>query len=216
MLALLHRTARLLLFFFPASLTVSAYSQSVSVSGPDCVISGPIYLYTISGQWQSGSTVRVCVTGGILADSGGTCIGGAGILSFVRVSWDSGGQTSGTIAVSSSLGDTTLVIQITTPLSGGQVDSSEASQSIDTLTVPSTIGVPLATGGGCQPTYVYQWQQSTDMVSWLDIAGANAQNLSFTSALAQTTFFRRKVIETVSGTIGYSNEAVVIVNYLNH
>jgi hypothetical protein len=186
-------------------------AQSVSITGPNCVLAGPPYMYNISGQWQSGSTVRVCVTGGVLADSGGTCAGGAGILSFIRVSWDSGGQTSGTIAVSSSLGDTTLVVQITTSLIGGQVDGAVANQSLDTLTTPVTLTVSPASGGACQPAYVYQWQQSADNVVWENVPGASNVQFVFSGPLKQPMYYRRVVTDNAANILAYSSVAVIWV-----
>jgi len=175
------------------------------------VIAGPIYFYNIVGQWQPGSTVRVCVTGGTLVDSGATCAGGNGILSFVRVRWDSGGQTTGTIAVTSSLGNISLSVSLTTPLSGGQINSSIANQSLDTSATPATLTAPSPTGGACQPAYVYQWQQSADNVVWVNVAGATGAQLSFLGPLAHTGYFRRLVTDNAANIQAYSNVAVILV-----
>jgi len=205
-------TARYLLLVFGILLAYRGNTQSISVSGPSCVIAGPIYLYNITGQWQPGSTARVCVTGGTLVDSGSTCAGGNGIMSFVRVRWDSGGLTTGTIAVTSSLGNTSLSVSITTPLSGGQIDSAVAYQALDTLTTPATLTVSAATGGACQPAYVYQWQQSADNVRWSVLPGATGSQFSFSGPLTQTGYFKRVVTDNVGNMTAYSNVAVVLVN----
>ena len=186
-------------------------AQSIGVTGPQCVIAGPIYFYNIVGQWQPGSTVRVCVTGGTLVDSGATCAGGNGILSFVRVRWDSGGQTTGTIAVTSSLGNISLSVSLTTPLSGGQINSSIANQSLDTSATPATLTAPSPTGGACQPAYVYQWQQSADNVVWVNVAGATGAQLSFPGPLTHTGYFRRLVTDNAANIQAYSNVAVILV-----
>jgi hypothetical protein len=194
-----------------SGLTLSVQAQSIGVTGPQCVIAGPIYFYNIVGQWQPGSTVRVCVTGGTLVDSGATCAGGNGILSFVRVRWDSGGQTTGTIAVTSSLGNISLSVSLTTPLSGGQINSSIANQSLDTSATPATLTAPSPTGGACQPAYVYQWQQSADNVVWVNVAGATGAQLSFPGPLTHTGYFRRLVTDNAANIQAYSNVAVILV-----
>src|SRR5579862_4418932 len=100
----LFHSIRLLSAFALMATTLPSQAQPVAITGPNCVIAGPVYLYNITGQWLPGSTVRVCVTGGTLVDSGAACAGGGGVLSFVRVQWDTGAPASGTIAVTSSLG----------------------------------------------------------------------------------------------------------------
>lgn len=205
-------TRLVLLAVFLNSLGLQGVAQSINITGPNCVIAGPVYLYNIVGQWQPGSTVRVCVTGGTLVDSGATCAGGNSILSFVRVVWDSGGQGSETIAVTSSLGNTSLSVSLTKPLSGGLVDSSVASQSLDTPATPATLTVSAPTGGACQPAYAYQWQQSADNLVWVNIAGATGAQLSFSGPVTQTGYFRRLVTDNAANVQAYSNVAVILVN----
>ncbi len=65
--------------------------------------------------------------------------------------------------------------------------------------------------------YTYQWEQSTRPVDgFTSISGATQQNLSFTTALSQTTYFRRKTVN--SGSTYYSNTVrldLVSVNWEN-
>jgi hypothetical protein len=169
-------------------------------------------MYTVSGHWDSSSTVKVCVTGGTLIDSGGACAGGSGILSFVRVVWDSSGITSGSLAVTTSLGDTTIAVNIAQPLSSGVMDSLTANQTLDTATTPATLTCPSATGGGCSIAYQYQWQLSYDNVIWQNLSGATSAQLPFSWPLSQTSYYRRVTINTVSNAFGYSNVAMLFVN----
>ena len=205
------RYGQFLLTLSLSVLALSTKAQSVGIAGPQCVIAGPIYLYNITGQWQAGSTVRVCVTNGTLVDSGGTCAGGGGILSFVRVNWDSG-ATSGTIAVTSSLGNSSISVSITAPLAGGQLDSAVATQSVDTLTTPATLTGSMPTGGACQPAYALQWQQSWDNVTWWNITGATDGQYIFSGPLNQTSYFRRVVNDNNAQVLAYSNIATIYVN----
>jgi hypothetical protein len=206
------RANRYLLLLLGILLAHEGDSQSVSVTGPNCVIPGPIYLYNIVGQWQAGSTVRVCVTGGTLVDSGATCAGGGGVLSFVRVQWDSGASTSGTIAVTSSLGNSSLSVSLTKHLCAGRIDSTVAYQPLDTLTTPATLTASAPTGGACQPAYAYQWQQSADNVVWVNVTGATSAQFSFAGPLNYNGYFRRVVTDNAANVMAYSNVAVIFVN----
>ena len=194
---------------------MSALSQ-VTISGPTCVVAGTVYQYRISGPWDSLSTMQVCIGSGIIADSSAaSCTVTGPPLAAVLVLWNDSATSTGTISLSSSIGNATLSVNFTESLIPGSIDSISQMQILAADSIPASINCSMDTGGSCSPTYSYQWQQSSDAVSWTDIAGANAQNLSFSAGLSQTTFFRRKVTETVSGTIGYSNVAVVSINYSN-
>ena len=194
---------------FLSSILLSGFGQSVSIVGPNCVISGPVYLYNIIGQWQAGSTVRVCVTGGTLVDSGSNCAGGGGIVSFVRVGWDSNAISPGSLAVTTSLGNDTIAVMIAQPLITGQIDSGVVNQALDTVTTPATLTCSTPAGGGCTLSFQYQWQQSFDNVVWQDIGDATSVQLSFSGPLFQTTYYRRLTTNTVSNAFGYSNVATI-------
>jgi hypothetical protein len=181
----------------------------VSISGPSCVVPGTTYQYNIIGPWDSQSTMQVCITGGSIPSSGSTCSGTGAPLSFVLVNWTAGSNNS--IQVTSSKGNSNLNVTVTTPLLGGTINSSTKSQSINYSAVAPGINCSASSGGSCTPNYSYQWQHSLDAVSWTNISGAASQNLSVIGSLKQATFFRRKVIETASGTISYSDVAFVDV-----
>ena len=187
------------------------FSQ-VSITGPTCAASGVVYQYTITGQWDSASTMQVCISGGLIADSSNvnTCSPAGGLpLSSVLVVWNS--PSGGSLTLTSTAGSASLNVSITQPLQAGTIDSSAAAQTIGFDSVPATLTCSADAGGACSPAYADQWQQSPDMLVWSDIPGATGQNLGFSSPLAQTTFFRRKVTESSSGTIAYSNAASVLV-----
>ena len=189
----------------------SANAQT-TITGPTCVVPGVVYQYSITGPWDSTSTMQVCLTGGVIADSSGsnTCTpaGGAPLYS-VLVLWNGNGSAS--LTLTASAGNANLNISVTMPLSPGSVDSSALFQTIGYDSVPQPITCTLDSGGSCSPTYSDQWQQSPDMLVWTDISGATSQNLTFNFPLTQTTFFRRKVTEAASGSIAYSNAATVDV-----
>lgn len=85
-----------------------------------------------------------------------------------------------------------VTINSSNPLSAGTITTG--SQIITYNTKPVNINATTASGGTCG-SYSYQWQSSTNNVSFSNIPGATSQNLSFASlsALTQTTYYRRKV-----------------------
>lgn len=207
----LHKSERYLLCFYLLFVLITPAIGQVSVSGPTCVLPQVIYQYNISGNWDSTSTMQACLSGGVIADSTNskTCTANASPRTSILVIWNNPGNAS--ITVTSSIGNNTININVTSPLSPGSIDTVSGRQTIFYDSIPSIINCSPDTGGSCSPTFLDQWQQSTDMLGWSDISGATAQNLTFNSPLVQATFYRRKVIETSSGTIGYSNIALVDV-----
>ena len=75
-------------------------------------------------------------------------------------------------------------------LSGGILTSSH--QTIAANTIPATITATAASGGNCGGSYSYQWEKSADNATFTTINGATGLNLSFTAALTQTAYYRRK------------------------
>jgi hypothetical protein len=66
--------------------TLLAVSQ-VTISGPTCVVAGTVYQYTITGTWDSTSTMQVCLSSGVIADStaGSSCtVTGAPLATILR------------------------------------------------------------------------------------------------------------------------------------
>ena len=134
---------------------------------------------------------------------------GGAPLSSLLVVWNNPG--TGSLTLSSALGNSTFNVTVASLLKAGTIDSSSKKQVIGYDSVPSLIICSPDSGGSCSPAYADQWQQSFDMVSWKDIQGATSGNLSISSPLTQATFYRRKVTEKTSGTIGYSDVAFVDV-----
>jgi len=183
----------------------------VSLTGSPCVIPGVVYQYNIKGNWDSATTMQVCVTGGTLHMNGAAaqaCTVPGGLrLDAVQVAWNG----SGTIKVTSSKGNASLTVTATSALQPGSIVTAAQTQTIPRKSVPLTINCNTDTGGACQPHYNYQWQQSLDRVAWVDVPGATGASLKFSAALTNSLFYRRKVTETASGTIGYSDVASVYV-----
>ena len=183
----------------------------VSIKGPGCVIPGNIYHYRIKASWDSTSTMQVCVQGGVIRNKDGstlTCTSSERFpLDGVMVVWSG----PGTIRVTTSNGNASLTVASATALRAGTIAGPSQTQIIARKAIAAMIRCSPDTGGSCSPHYSYQWQQSLDRVSWVDIPGATAAALSFTAPLTVTQFYRRKVTETNSGTVAYSDVASVFV-----
>jgi len=201
--------------FFVLILLIEGISMSsreqVTVTGPTCVMAGTVYQYTIAGNWDSISTLNVCVSGGMIADSADriNCTPTGAPVANVLVTWNNGG--TGSLTVTSSIGNGFISVVVSAPLIPGIIDSASMTQMIGYDSIPTIITCSMDVGGACNPIYSYQWQQSEDMVNWSDLPGDTLQSLSIDSGLTQSTYYRRKVTETTSGTIGYSNAAIIFV-----
>jgi RHS repeat-associated protein len=188
-----------------------AASSQLSITGNTCVATnGTQYQYTISGNWTSSTTMTWSLTNGVIAGTSNAMKSGTPVPT-IYVIWNSG-VTSGkvTLTTSNPTGSTYINISTSTSLVGGTISNS--SQTIAYNTIPATINCSVASGGGCSPSYAYQWQYSPDNITWADTSGMISQNLSFSQGLKTTTYFRRKVTESVSSTISYSGSATVFVN----
>jgi hypothetical protein len=184
--------------------------SQISISGPTCAAPGVTYQYLISGAVDTGTTITVCVAGGIIGSGATACQSGTKI-SYVLVVW-SGKSSSANITVTSSAGNGNLNVSVFNNLQGGQIDSLTNNQTIGYGSIPAQINCSAASGGACTMNYAYQWQSSLNNVMWADVPGVSGQNITVPSKLQQTTFFRRKVTETGTQTINYSNSATVFVN----
>jgi hypothetical protein len=183
----------------------------VTVTGPVCVVPATQYQYLISGTWDSASTMQVCITGGVLADSTAqSCTVTGPPLASVMIIWNS--TSTASLTVTSSSGNGSLSITITMPLVPGNLDSGSMIQTIGYDSIPGLIICSADSGGSCAPSYTDQWQASIDQVGWSDISGATGQNLDYGIPLTITTYFRRKVTEGGSSTIAYSRVVSVNVN----
>jgi hypothetical protein len=196
-----------LIFCFVLNFKTAA---QVSISGPTCVVPKVVYQYNIKTGGDSSTSIKVCFTGGMASDStGSACISKKGPFAIITVKWIKPGAAS--LSVTSSKGNSTINISVTSQLTAGSINNAVVLQTIKYDSIPLTISCSVDTGGSCSPAYAYQWQQSFDMLGWTNLSGANSQNLTISSGLKQTTFYRRKVTETTSGSISYSNVATIDV-----
>jgi RHS repeat-associated protein len=186
----------------------AAKAQSVTIFGPDCVLPGQQVTYSYQGSWSTSTSMSWCVSGGTIVTYGGTCKSGTPFPQ-IQVLWGNG--PTGSVSLNASNGSATKTVKFTTALQGGAITAG-GIQQITPGSVPATISIATPTGGYCTtPSYVYRWEQSTDSINFTEITGAESLNLSFTAALTQTTWYRRKVYETMNGFVATSPTARVYV-----
>lgn len=112
--------------------------------------------------------------------------------------------------ITSSCGSSTTTGGILTVNTSVSNNSITADQTI-CPGVPATLNGSTPTGGG--GGYIYQWQNSTDNISFSNITGATAINHSPVS-ISQTTFYRRQVSTALcsSALASTSNVVTVTIN----
>jgi hypothetical protein len=154
--------------------------------------------------------MHVCAPGASFVPLNGSCTNNGAPVASVQLVWQSG-ITSATLALTSSKGNASLAVSVTTPLQAGAIVAVNRLQSIAFRAIPTIIQCGVDSGGACSPVYTHQWQQSLDQISWTNIQSATGQNLVIGPSQEQTIFFRRQTVETQSGTVAYSNIATVQV-----
>ncbi|MBO9571604.1 MAG: hypothetical protein J7497_05270 [Chitinophagaceae bacterium] len=203
----LYRAPKLWLITF-ALFSCSIVHGQVSLTGAKCVTAKLVYQYEIKGEWRQNDKISICVEGGVLEETGTACTEKEAVSS-IRLQW-SEGRSTGKITVSSQVGTANLSVSIAPKLNPGFIETAE-KQTIAYDKVPSSLSCTQASGGNCSPSFSYQWEQSSDRIKWTPVSGATGRNLSFSTPFKQTSFFRRRVLESSSQTIAYSNIVAVFV-----
>jgi hypothetical protein len=198
-----------LLFFLSLMQGLKAFSQ-VKIAGPECIVPGTEYQYDFYGQWDKQSEMNVCVEGGLLARDNTNCYSGKAIT-YIRVIWNDE-TTKGKISVTTSSGSGSYNIKPTRVLQGGKIDSTSKLQLVQSDAIPRTINCAVAKGGNCSSSFAYQWEQSDDNLHWTEITGSVFKDLSFPTALNHTVFFRRRIFDSASNSVAYSDIAIVAVD----
>jgi|GEM_PF-1019812 len=190
--------------FFTAT---AGFAQQPYVMGTSCIQLNTEYHYFVGGVSDYQANFTWSVSGGTITESYTTYANGDG-LSSIHVTFTSLG---GAIWVQSYEGSSPQYsVNVLTTLSPGSIYSN-AYQNISYNTTPSTIYAAGATEG-CPGTHSYQWQQSPNNSNWTDMSGKTSENLTFSSGLTQTMYYRRKVTGANSGSDGYTGSATVDVN----
>jgi hypothetical protein len=98
-----------------------------------------------------------------------------------------------------------VTIDVRTNLSGGSIGNDQTICNNDTPTIIATLLNP----SGASNSYTYSWESSLNNSAWSIIPGANLVSYQ-PSALPQTTYFRKKVIDANCNSL-YTNPVTVIV-----
>jgi gliding motility-associated-like protein len=98
-----------------------------------------------------------------------------------------------------------VTVTVYSDILGGTI---EDNQTICHNTIPNQFSSTAPASGG-NNIFTYQWQWSTNGVDWNNISGANGLNYTPSTALTQTTQFRRQA--TTDCAVGYSNIVIVTV-----
>lgn len=196
---------RQIIFVLLFGLTPLWINAQITISGNSCVAAGSTETYSCSSSFTNGFPTQWCIVGGTVASTGSTCQGGTG-LSSVTVIWGSSGGSINVHVYGGTQPSGSMSVGAATTLVPGSI--SNPTQYILAGTVPATITCSDATGGGCVPGHIYSWQESLDGNSWSYISGASGKDLSFSSGLTATHYYRREV---GNSTIGYSDVAIVNV-----
>lgn len=181
----------------------------VTITGPACAVPNITYQYIIKGDWTDSSTAQACLTGGKFS-TGETCLSGAGNkISILSVIWSDTSYMK--IEITSSIGNTSLLVEPTTNLDGGMINESDNIQVYDSTAKGYSFHCEYPSGGSCNPVYTYQWQKSANAVNWADISDATGKDLFFSEKVLVNTYFRRVTLEKNSSSVAYSTQGLLVV-----
>lgn len=219
--------------------TGGAYSVRVRSQNGCSTISASVFLDEIKtspGSISGGQ--RICVGGDPNPFTEWSPASGSGVLTYQWQSsfnnstfTDINGATEKTYDPPAGILQTTYYKRITT----NTVDGFSCSAAVGVLTVvvhnitggaiagDQTIcknGDPIAftqTEASTGSSLVYQWESSTDNNVFTTISGANGTTYDVPSGLSQTTYYRRKTSNTLSGLTctAFSNPLTVNVNSIS-
>lgn len=194
------RTLIFIVFLF----IVNAVFGQKTLSGPFCVTPGIEYQYVINIPGTTDWTI--CVSGGAIVGQNDPCFKGSS-SSVIKIVWAK--NVANSITVSGAVSEKYAIRTIDDFDAGLIMDSIIASHE-KTLKVP-TIYCTDAKGGACNVSLIYSWEMSDDQVIWIALKGETGQHLSFKELIKGPIYFRRKVTNALTSTVGYSNVAHVFV-----
>lgn len=100
-----------------------------------------------------------------------------------------------------------LYFQVNAEIVAGTIFPNQAM--ISSGTGPGMLTANAAQGGACPSSYNYQWQQSTDNITWTN---AGSTTLTFNPGnLSATTYYRLKVSATCNTDVVYSNTCSIFI-----
>ncbi len=159
---------------------------------------------TLTYQWQK-STDNITFTN----ISGATSAAYSETAALTQTTYYQRIATSTLNTVACTTTSNKITVTVNTILAG----TISASQTICSGVVPAAFTNTAATAAG---TLTYQWQKSTDNVTFTNISGATSAAYSETAALTQTTYYQRiatSTLNTVACT-ATSNKITITVNPL--
>jgi hypothetical protein len=193
-----------------ATITVTVYAQiGANTIGSDQAVCGTTPINPLSAssnptggtgvyayQWQNstdGGTTWNNISGGNSASY--TPPATAGTIKYRRM------VTSGQCSSLSNVATVTLYSALTgTDITGGNQTICNGDPA------PTIIG---QTPGGGSGAYSYQWEKSTDNVSWSVMSGETNKDLS-PGAITTSTYYRRKLVSSTCSV--YSSTVLITVN----
>ena len=150
-----------------------------TITGLNPAYTGQTNTYTLSGSCNPGASSWSCSNCMVESYTSGSAVinfpwTGSAIITATN--------PNGTLA--------TLTVTVSTPpaLIGGTI--SDSTQIINYNTTPAPIQASLASGGGCNGAYSYQWYSSTNGSTFTVLSGDTLQNYP-PGALTTTTWFNR-------------------------
>src|SRR5690348_12411689 len=131
----------LLLLFY----STTALGQ-LGITGPDCVLTRLTYQYNIEGERKINDKIKVCVEGGVIAETSISCLENEN-LSSVRVKWSERTST-GKITLTSLAGTSTINVNIATAFRPGIIETTDR-QVINYNNLSPSLSCTQASGGTC-------------------------------------------------------------------
>ena len=127
--------------------------------------------------------------------------------SLVTITGAGAGKTTFTVTGTDGngcIGSDTIDIYVRNIVAG----AISTNQTICSGNLPNAISGIASTGGS--GNFSYQWESSTDNVNFSNISGETAVNLSLSTPLSTTTFYRRKTNDQTA--FAFSNVVTITVN----
>jgi hypothetical protein len=131
--------------------------------------------------------------------------------SLVTITGAGAGKTTFTVTGTDGngcIGSDTIDIYVRNIVAG----AISTNQTICSGNLPNAISGIASTGGS--GNFSYQWESSTDNVNFSNISGETAVNLSLSTPLSTTTFYRRKTNDQTA--FAFSNVVTITVSRRVH
>jgi hypothetical protein len=187
------------------SYPVTAYSSATSLIAAPVVITNSV-APTVSGTWSQGSTLST--TSGTWSTSGTFAyqwqsssdgsswdpISGATSSSYVLTSSESGKFIRSVVAINSTTGAGTAYSSATRKV--GAPFNTGAPAVTGTIRVGSVQTTTNGTWSNTPTSYSYQWETSTDGISWIAVGSATSS--TYTPTFAQANQQLRVVVSAVN------------------